>query len=78
MSDPLPSPWLPQFKVNLIYVWKAASVWVFSILGILAAIELAAPDLIGYPWDKIINVLLAALGPAAVAAPQSISPKETP
>ena len=76
VSDPPPSPWLRQFKSNLVYVWKAASVWVFAVLGVLAGIELAAPDLIGHPWDHWITALLAALGPFATAAPQVL--KKTP
>ena len=76
-ADPPPSPWLRQMGANLRYVWKAASVWVFGALGAMAALELAAPDIIGYPWDKIITVLLAALGPVATAAPQTIK-KESP
>ena len=69
-----PSPWLRQMGANLRYVWKAASVWIFAVLGVLAGIELVNPDLIGHPWDHWITALLAALGPFATAAPQKLSP----
>ena len=75
-SDPPPSPWLRQMGVNLLYVWKAASAWVFMALGGLAALELAQPDLIGHPWDRLITLSLAILGPFATAAPQSIQPEK--
>ena len=75
-ADPPPSPWLRQMGANLRYVWKAASVWIFAVLGVLAGIELINPDLIGHPWDHWITALLAALGPFATAAPQVIGKKE--
>ena len=75
-TDPPPSPWLRQFFANLRYVWMAASVWIFAVIGILEAIELAQPDLLGPIWGKVAILCLVGLGPIAKAAPQDI-PKPT-
>lgn len=82
-ADPPPSPWLRQLWVNvkfvctnLIYSFQAATVWLLSVAGILAGAEIAWPDLIGHPYDKIIVLGLSILGPIAKLIPQDI-PKAT-